>query len=768
MSVSYDIKLCVSKCLSVVWWVFIVSIVLLVLGLGIVRLSIPVVASYGDLVERELSAIVGRPLGIGTIEAKWEGRTPRIKLRDVRIYDPSHQRAQLIIGSAYLSIDFIKSLLNADIRLKALNFTGIDLTVIRRRDGAVVLQGLDVMDAAKGFEAILSILASVSQTTVNLVNSEVRFKDEISGASYTFDGVNISLFNNHQHHRVATTLTLPDALGQELTLALDFYGRLDQPEGWNGRLYVNARGVRPNKLLPKDVFRGRLDTSGGVVNLESWSQWRQGRPERITGHFSIDEISYFSPVDTKVLYQYRRTIDHMDARFLWQSDDHGWDLRLAEVDVTVDEHRWPITKINLDYKHGEHDQHRLRGTLSYLSLRDVYPLIQDFPGFNHKEVDWINKLSPAGEVSNLQFAVQINQGELNSYRLATQFHDIELSPINGFPRITGLDGEISLSPSNGHAILASQTLQFEDPANFTNILPVDTLHGTIQWNHEIAHTVVSTDDLYLRNREVIIEGGGTLVLDAGSPRLDAQLSFNTAEIENISRYIPKKLVSPEVYAWFESSLDTTRIESGALIFEGRVADFPFHTATSGRFAANAFVSVDRFAYKADWPVLRDAEAQLALQGTAMQLSQASAYVLNSKLERTEIHIEDLRQAALHLEAEVDGPLSDIAAFLDYVPHYTGRQSVIKGLNITGDGLLILSLYVPLSKIIKKPVEIGAELQSEHAVINLADLDLNFESIKGKFTWGKRVLRRKELTPHFVAILWQLGFAHGVRNPLWWI
>jgi uncharacterized protein (TIGR02099 family) len=278
-------------------------------------------------------------------------------------------------------------------------------------------------------------------------------------------------------------------------------------------------------------------------------------------------------------------------------------------------------------------------------------------------------------------------------------------------------------------------LQLEDPNNFTSILPVDTLHGTIRWNHDIVGTVISADNLYLRNREVVIEGRGTLILDTGSPRLNAQLSFNTAEIKHIARYLPKKLMSSEVYAWFKSSLDATRLESGSLIFEGRVADFPFHKA-SGRFEANAFVSVDTFAYKANWPALHDVKAQVVLQGATIRLSQGSARVLNSKLERMEGHIEDLRRAALHLDAEIAGPMSDIATFLDYMPQHTGRHGVIKDLNITGKGRVALTWDVPVSKVIKKPVEISGELLSEHAVLHLAALDLNFEAIKGNFRLGQ--------------------------------
>jgi uncharacterized protein (TIGR02099 family) len=737
MSGRYTIKLWGAKCLSVSGWVLIISIGLLVLGLEVGRLSIPLlVARNGDLIEHELSAIVGRPLDIGSIQAKWEGRTPRIELKDVTIYDQARHRVQLIIESAYLSIDFIQSLLNADIRLKALNLTGIELTAIHRKDGAVVLQGLDAMGAVKGSKADLSLLASVSQTTVNLVNSKVRFKDELSRADYTFDEVNISILNNYQRHRVAASLTLPDTVGQELTLALDFYGTLEEPAKWHGKLYINARGVRPATLLPEDVFRRCLDTRGGVVNVESWSQWRQGRPERITGRFSINGISYLSPrTATDVLRPYPRTIDHIEARFLWQTEQHGWRLRLAKVGVTVDDRHWPETNVKLNYKHRGNGPSRIRGTLSYLSLRDVYPLIRNCPWLHHREADWINKLSPTGELSNFQFIGHLKRGELNSYRMATQFHDIEVSPINGFPRITGLDGEISLSPHNGRANLTTQALQLEESSNFTNILPVDTLHGTIRWNHDIASTVISTDNLYLRNSEVVIKGQGTLTLDTGSPRLNAQLSFNTGEIKHISRYLPKKLVSPEVYAWFKSSLDTTRLESGRLIFEGRVADFPFHKA-SGRFEAHALVSVDTLAYKADWPVLHDMKAQVVLQGAAMRLLQGSARVLNSKLERMGGYIENLRRAALHLEAEVAGPMSDIATLLDYTPQPTGRYGVIEDLSITGKGRVALTWDVPVSKVIKKPAEISGELLSEHTAFHLAAFDLNFDAIKGNFRLGQ--------------------------------
>ncbi len=125
-------------------------IVLTAITVSLFRMLLPLASDYRGLIQEEVSAVVGRSVQIEVVKAEWKGFIPRIALQDVKILDAQNRELILSVGEAYVSVDLLGSLTQGELVLDHLGIVGIDLTVRRQLDGAVVLQGMEGSDGVIG------------------------------------------------------------------------------------------------------------------------------------------------------------------------------------------------------------------------------------------------------------------------------------------------------------------------------------------------------------------------------------------------------------------------------------------------------------------------------------------------------------------------------------------------------------------------------------------------------------------------------------------
>jgi uncharacterized protein YhdP len=130
-------------------WLLYFAFVLLVLALR--YLILPNIESYRPAIERQLSQVLGLSVGIGRIEASWQGINPDLILSDVRIADA--------LGQPALSFTRVESILSwsslprRQLRLRLLRITEPKLHLRRDGDGRLFVAGIAIAepDSDSGF-----------------------------------------------------------------------------------------------------------------------------------------------------------------------------------------------------------------------------------------------------------------------------------------------------------------------------------------------------------------------------------------------------------------------------------------------------------------------------------------------------------------------------------------------------------------------------------------------------------------------------------------
>ena len=707
-------------------------VVLLALLLSISRVALPALTDYRQEIQAYLGEMLGREISIGKINARWQQATPQIKLVDVGIYDATGSRTELTVNSIFFSLDIVDTLRSGALRIKEIGIRGCDISIVRNRDHAIAIHGLE-LGILKSMDSVrLGSVESVVQSKINLIGCQVSWKDEISGKDYRFKGVNATVSSEDGHKRIAARFTPSGRNGRQLTVLIEFQGQLDRPSGWQGRLYVDAQDLRLEDFLPDAMLR-EYGLERGRLKLENWSEWRQGKPVRMLGTLSLSDARMSSP---PMLRASARDIDLIQAHYEWQSSTQGWRLRVDGLKTVIDGKSWPESGFSLDYRFDKNTHRQFRGTVDYVDLKHIPSLLPPLTGFAQELKRRWQRLALSGELNDVRFFLCLDEGRIDRYRLSAGVRDLGVESQERIPGVAGLDGWIELSESGGEAVVESRNVLLDYPQAFVNTLSANYLSGVLTWSSEDGVLDIHSESLHVGNEDIEIQGGGNLVFGSEAPHIDVKLSYGHGNGAKLEHYLPKKIMPEKVHKWLVGSIGDVLIRSGTAVIRGKASEFPFG-AGEGVFEASAVLEEGRLDYKPGWPVLDDIHAYLVFRGHSMEITKGRARTLDSRLSGVEVTIEDLRHAELKMQAEVNGPLSDVWRYSSQTVLPKQDKRIVKDLKLVGNSRMILNINLPLSGAIDNREKVTGELHMSEAALELEEPYVKFDNISGKLDFGPK-------------------------------
>ena len=124
------------------WFAAAAVVILAAVLLSLTRLLLPSLQSYRTDVERKVSALIGQPVRIRTLDAHLLGLAPTVILEDVRLLNRQGTRTVAHFRQARISIDVLASLRQHRAVMSELTVVGAELTLLRLPDGRLKIQGL--------------------------------------------------------------------------------------------------------------------------------------------------------------------------------------------------------------------------------------------------------------------------------------------------------------------------------------------------------------------------------------------------------------------------------------------------------------------------------------------------------------------------------------------------------------------------------------------------------------------------------------------------
>ncbi len=710
------------------WLLAVTGLVLFAILVAVARLMLPMISDYRQVIQSEVSVALGKSVTIGRIEGEWDGILPRIRLDDVRVFVEGADKAPLSFERAYVKPKYLASLFEGRFQINQVSVIGADLSFLRQEDGAIILSGFELQQVPDDARRE-GLIDSLNEVTLSLLKSRVRWIDRTIDVEYQFDEVNITLQSAGERHRLSASMVLPEHVGKDLRVGVDFTGRLSEPGGWSGQVYANAVGMSVGALAERSIAK-RYGLDKGILDLESWSDWQQGRPVRVHGSLGIHEAG----LD---LHENRRfagaaaDLDSLQSNFYWLKQEHGWLLDIDGLDVSIGKQSWPRTGIGVEYTAMADGVRALRLSSDYLKIQDLLPFLLAQSWLHDDVAEQLIAHQPAAELSDTKLFLRLDANGLQGYSASGRFLDLGFHARGNVPGASGLDGEYSFDSHGGELILESRDAHFAYPRWFVKGFDIDEVNGLFEWQDENSEIRLSSSLFTVRNNDIDVQGRVNMRISDAAPHLDLQLAYANGDISKVKDYLPQKIMRPKVVKWLTEGLLAGRIKSGGLVFLGPLDQFPFRKG-EGVFEARADVVDGVLNYKPGWPQATGLAGELLFRNQSLTADAQSGRILDSVLKQGEIQIKDFWRAAVEIEGRLQGPAGDALGYLIQTSLLNPQGAVAAQLETRGAMQTDLDITLPLGAKSKAviPLRVAGRAKLNDAYLRIKSVDLAFENING--------------------------------------
>ncbi|AOU98620.1 TIGR02099 family protein [Acidihalobacter yilgarnensis] len=736
------------RLLGTLWLGAAVVVILAAVLTVVARQLLPMVPSYRAEIESVASDWLHHPVRIGQIRVGWHWITPTVTLENVRVLDGTGKTA-LRLARVGLQLGVWNSFLAGRLVPGEISLQGARVVIARDSEGRLSISGLALplpVDTGVQTPGGARLPPWLTRITYRLSDAHVVIEDLPRARRYRFSQVTLVARPADDGIDLAGGFALPTRLGNQVSFAANLRRTGEGASAtWGGRIYFDLQGIRLDGLPLKSLLPD-LPSLRGQLDAQVWSVWSQGRPTRVSGHLSVQDLS-LGPTLSANAAAPGLTAFSGDVR--WQALPAGWRLQGVQLHASAGQSAWPTDAFDATFNQQGDGQRSLRGWADFLRLQDLTPKLVQLPWLPDGWSDRLAALAPTGEVRDLRFNLRDSASAVApQLALSAELKGISLRTDGHRPGFSGLSGQLAMTSAAGALDVDSTALRVNAPTVFGGVLPATHAKGMLWWRRGPLGDEVIAPHFDLSNTDLALHGQlGLWLPTGGPPDLNLMLGIERGNVAAAPRYLPVKLLHPDLVHWLKQALQGGTVTGGSIILRGDPADFPFRQH-GGVFEARLNVSAGTLDYFRDWPRLKTMSGQLALHDFSLRAHVAQATMLSTQLSDVDLDIPDLDHAVLGISGSGVGPLGDVVTYLSHTPLGDGRKALFDEIQADGQTHFDLGLSIPLRAAELSQWSLHGKASIDDGSFALPEQDFSLNRINGKLDFTQRSLRAHDIQAIF--------------------
>lgn len=725
--------------ISALGMVMIAILIAVAVAFGLFRSFADAVPGYRSHVEDRVQALLGQPVRVEHLDARWRYFGPELRLLDVVVGEGS--AARLRVDELHIRLDLWASLTHAELVPERITLLGTEVHVRRLTDGTWTIGGmaLDPQTSSErsSWAIAAGILGQVGHLT--LANSTVLL--EWQGAPHPrqrLTNVNIDARSTGGRHRVELRMAQAGTLGQDIVLELSARGPLNRPGRWSADLKARAQGLRLGGYL-EDLVDGRVDASRANLDVALALSWSEGALRRLASEVRLQDLRL--PAQEGFGSSW---IEELDGRYVLAPKDQGWSLSVSNLVVAMDGHRWSTESLSLQLDGlTATEPQRVDLAAGHLRLDDMARLAAALPPAWRQGWPAVLEARPQGTLSDLTIRYRRQGGQEPALAADLEFEDLgwRRAP-NGWPVATGLSGRARVEGGDGVVSLDSRDGSFHLPETFATAWPVERLTAELRWRKGEDGLRIDVEQASLTNADLALEGRMAMHVPADSaPIVDLAATLKDARIEALARYLPRTGLPSSARRWLVDALQGGRISDGQVILSGPLDRFPFRDS-GGEFVFRASVEDGVLVFDPRWPRLQGLSAEVLWQGPSLTVQADAGTTLGAEIVAARAHIADLAELELSVQGEARVDAGRGLHYLRVSPLADGMDDFITGLSATGPTQVALSLHLPIWQMASARVD--GKITLAGASMTLPGVPFEVAGIRGDLVFTREHIKADAL------------------------
>ncbi|MDH4108242.1 MAG: YhdP family protein [Gammaproteobacteria bacterium] len=656
-------------------------VILLAVAVGLFRLLLPRLPEYQEDIKTWASNAIGMDVGFAGMNARWRLSGPELNFYDARLSSRRDDGWLLEAGEVTIGVGLVRLLVDRTVVADRVLVRDTELDVVRQADGGFAVQGLPL-------DEIIARFARPNATTGDITfegrDISVSYRPAVGGEIIGFTVDLMELERDEGAMFVEASLDLPRLLGSRLDVSADQRFR-DNSSGSVWQFYVEGREIGLpgwSRLLQLPV----TPIAQGTADASIWLELVGGNVSKATVNLAVDDIllegsSGSLPLD-------------LDGRLEYSVTGSGWLLAAENFRMRGTGSDWPESTVQLQLINGPGGElETLIGSASYLNLDDLSHFRAWLP---ERLLSLYSTYQPEGEVRDLRLDLaEISSGALR-FDVAADLVEAGLNAHEAMPGVRGFTGTVRANRLGGRIEINSVNMRVEVPEHVPETLIFDDAVGTVIWRQGDDGITVLSDSVWLRNADFDsrISLQIELPADGSAPVVDLDSQWSVHDIASAKRFLPDRIMSPALYAWFDNALVSGTVTNGSTRLTGPLDRFPFD-AGDGRFLVEARVENAVLRYASGWPDLNVRSGNVVIEGLHLYSRENSVFSLGNVATDGHVDIRDLREPVLEIDAFASGSLESVRQFARQSPIATVFGGQLERVHVEGGASFRLELNYPI-------------------------------------------------------------------------
>lgn len=683
-----------------VWSGLVVATIVAAFVLSLARLLLPLLGEYRADIESWVGGVVGQPVQIGEIDARFRGFYPALELHDVTLLDGEGGERLAAFKEMSVDLDLWSSLLHGQLEPGTFRVVGVELVVESDEDGRIRIAGFG--GGNRGGEALRRWVLDRKRLTVE--GATVTWRSVRSNtAPLTFTDAKIFLTNEAGRHQVLAEVTLPPDLGSELRVGADIVGDPFAERGWRGQGYLKVSNAHLARWWqPQQTSAFRVER--GAVSVEGWVEWRNGQLFTAQADVTAGDLRVAAASSTDVP---PFELDALHTKLRWHREREGWKLLAAPLRWTAPGAASIDTRLGVEQRQLADGTKQLHTALLRANLRDLLGVAQLAGRIPDNVLAWIKELRPTAQLEDLYVRLH-NTNDATRYFIHGAARGLAWRPARKVPGIAHLD--LNLEADNDQAVLTLQddAMQLDFDGLFREPLALSQLAGTLVARRGESGWTLRGNDVTFANADgqgalsVAVESDG----EGQTPLLDLTARIWDWSGEAMPRYLPRGVMAPKLVEWLDRAIPAGHVTQGGLVLRGPLNEFPFAQG-QGRFHATLDVTGGVLAFASNWPVIENISARVAFHESGIEVRAGEGVTLGNRLANVSVDIPRAQpsQRAVTIKGTARGPLAEGLRYLSESPLQRDIGRHFLGVRAQGEHRTDIALRIPL---VPGPKEVGVE------------------------------------------------------------
>ncbi|AZD06359.1 putative exported protein [Pseudomonas chlororaphis] len=692
-------------------------LVLTALYVSLGRELTPLVAEYRAEVQAKAQEALGMPVQIGRLEGSWSGFSPILLAHDVSVGEGANA---LRLDQVRVAPDLPGSALARQLRVKHLEFSGLNLSLKEGPDGRWALEGLPVQDNQPlDPEQLLNRMQMVSELSV--LDSQVTLQPlDHPAIALTYVGLDLRVGPSRQ--RLDARLTLPD--GQPLAVSLRTRIRASAWREGQADAYLSLPQSDWAKWLPPRVTQ-QWKFSELKAGGEFWLSWGDGLLQSMVARLNAPQVSG--------AYDERKpiTVKNLALNAYFQRNEQGLSVAFDSLAMNIGETRWE-SRLHLQQSGTVNSAEELwHLQADRLDLTPLTPVLDAWAPLPDNVAALIDNLKVTGALRNVLLDYRPKVSGDQRLRFAANLERIGFNAYRGAPAARNVSGSISGDLGQGELRMDSKDFALHLDPIFAKPWQYLQANARLTWKLDQQGFTLIAPYLKVLGEEGKIAGDFLIRLHF-DPTQEDYMDLRVGLVDGDGRYTAKYLpevLSPALDEWLRTAILKGAVDEGFFQYQGSLN----HGAADTARSISLFFKVHdaELAFQPGWPHIGKVSGDVFIEDSGVRILASKGQLLDTQVSDVYVNIPHVpagQSPHMFIDGEFAGGLGDGLKILQEAPIGTGPT--FAGWQGEGDLRGKLKLDIPLVK--GEEPKVLVDFKTNKARLKLSEPELELSQLKGDF------------------------------------